>query len=55
MSITTTDSLSGRAPKHERCHRCGERSPRLTMNDMGEKLCDECAPSKLLIGRPVKG
>ena len=50
MPLTTTDSLSGKRPKAERCAKCHERSPLLFGGEMGEKLCPKCAPEKLQAG-----
>lgn len=53
MALTTTDSLSGRKPKPERCSKCRERSPQLIVSEMNERLCPKCAPAKLVLGYPV--
>lgn len=53
MALTTTDSLSGRKAKPERCHQCKERSPQLVVDEMSRRLCPKCAPAKLVLGYPV--
>lgn len=53
MSLTTTDSLNGRKHKAPQCDQCRRRVSRLIANEMGQKLCDECAPKKLVIGYTV--
>lgn len=54
MALTTTDSLSGRKSKPERCWKCQERSPQLYVSEMGERTCPRCTPAKYRIGgQPV--
>jgi hypothetical protein len=54
MALTTTESLSGKKFPDPRCDKCQTRSKRLTVNDMGQRLCDVCAPAKLVIGRRIE-
>lgn len=54
MALTTTDSLSGKNPKPQRCSRCKERSSHLIVAEMHELLCPKCAPPNLVIGGPVE-
>lgn len=54
MPLTTTDSLSGRTPKLPQCDKCHKRVRQLFGGEMGERLCRDCAPSKVIIGGPVE-
>ena len=53
MALTTTDSMSGKRSKPPVCDGCRKRVQRVTNNEMNQRLCDDCAPSKLVIGYPV--
>lgn len=53
MPLTTTDSMSGRKPKAQRCSKCHERSSHLIVAEMHQLLCPKCAPPNLVIGHTV--
>jgi hypothetical protein len=53
MALTTTDSLTRKGGNDRPCDKCGLRVKRLTSDEQGKLLCDNCAPAKLVIGRSL--